>query len=90
MHGAARSRDPAKERLVVETFLAPLVSLPFDDAAADRYAAIRHALERKGLVIGAYDMQIAAIALSCGLTVVTHNVGEFSRVPDLVWEDWES
>ena len=31
MFGAARSRDPARERGVVETFLAPMSSLPFDD-----------------------------------------------------------
>ena len=40
--------------------------------------------------IGAYDLQIAAIALSHGLTLVTHNVQEFSRVSDLLWEDWEA
>ena len=61
----------------------------FDDAAANRYAEIRSDLERRGLPIGAYDMQIAAIALSSGLTVVTHNVDEFSRVPHLSLEDWQ-
>ena len=35
MFGAARSRDPVRERSVVEAFLAPMSSLPFDDAAAD-------------------------------------------------------
>jgi tRNA(fMet)-specific endonuclease VapC len=89
MYGAARSRDPARERAVVETFLRPLVSVPFDDAAADRYAEIRDALERAGLRIGAYDLQIAAIALCHGLTLVTHNTNEFSQVADLSWEDWE-
>ena len=90
MFGAARSRDPVRERSVVEAFLAPMSSLPFDDAAADRYAAIRLNLERQGMRIGAYDLQIAAIALCHGLTLVTHNTQEFSRVPDLLFEDWEA
>jgi tRNA(fMet)-specific endonuclease VapC len=41
------------------------------------------------MVIGPYDLQIAAIALSNQLTVVTHNTAEFSRVPGLTVEDWE-
>jgi tRNA(fMet)-specific endonuclease VapC len=38
----------------------------------------------------AHDLEIAAIALAPGLTVVTLNVSEFARVPGLLWEDWES
>jgi tRNA(fMet)-specific endonuclease VapC len=89
LFGAARSRDPIKERTVVETFLAPIGSLPFDDAAADRYADIRYTLERAGQRIGAHDLEIASIALARGLTLVTHNVDEFSRVAGLAWEDWQ-
>lgn len=74
----------------MEVFLAPLISFPFDDSAANRYAEIRHALERAGQRIGAHDLEIAAIALARQLTLVTHNVSEFSRVSGLAWEDWES
>jgi tRNA(fMet)-specific endonuclease VapC len=63
--------------------------LSFDDAAADVYAGIRHHLESQGTPIGPYDLQIAAIALADGCTLVTHNTTEFSRVPRLVLEDWE-
>jgi tRNA(fMet)-specific endonuclease VapC len=66
------------------------VSLPFDDAAADQYARIRHALEQAGQRIGAHDLEIASIALAHDLTVVSHNVRVFSRVPDLRLEDWEA
>ncbi|MEO8900981.1 MAG: type II toxin-antitoxin system VapC family toxin [Polyangiaceae bacterium] len=90
LFGAERSQSPVNERTVVERFLAPFLSLPFDDHAASHYAHIRHVLERAGQRIGAHDLEIAAIALARGLTVVTHNVSEFARVPGLLWEDWES
>ena len=41
-------------------------------------------------MIGPYDLLIAAIALANGCTLVTHNTQEFSRIPGLVLEDWES
>jgi tRNA(fMet)-specific endonuclease VapC len=87
--GTLRSAQPAKNRAEVDQFAAPFASLPFDDAAADVYARIRHHLESQGALIGPYDMQIAAIALANGCTLVTHNTAEFSRVPGLVLEDWE-
>src|SRR5258708_7241248 len=45
-------------------------------------------LERIGRPIGERDLMIASVALARDLTVVTHNVGEFSRVPGLKSEDW--
>jgi tRNA(fMet)-specific endonuclease VapC len=88
-HGALRSAKPAENRAKVDVFLAPYVSLPFDDPAADLHATIRHHLETRGTPIGPYDMQIAAIARLHGITLVTHNTNEFSRVPGLLLEDWE-
>ena len=64
--------------------------MPFDDAAAHSYGVIRAALEAKGHSIGPNDTIIAAIALANGLTVVTHNTREFTRVPGLAVEDWET
>ncbi len=72
---------------MIET-LAPFRSIPFDDDAAVVYARIRHELEVAGQVIGPYDLQIAAICLLHGLTLVTNNVGEFSRITGLKIEDW--
>jgi tRNA(fMet)-specific endonuclease VapC len=45
-------------------------------------------LERQGRSIRERDLLIASIALPRGLTVVTHNVSEFGRVPGLKTEDW--
>ncbi|MEX2139228.1 MAG: type II toxin-antitoxin system VapC family toxin [Pirellulales bacterium] len=88
-HGCLRSAKPVVNRSALDTLLAPYASLPFDDTAADRYAAIRHHLGSIGQVIGPLDMQIAAIALANGCTLVTHNTGEFGRVAGLAIEDWQ-
>lgn len=87
--GILRSRRPAIERTKVDAFVQPYVSLPFDDLAAEVFARLRFHLESLGTPIGPYDMQIASIALANRLTVVTHNIAEFSRVPGLTIEDWE-
>jgi tRNA(fMet)-specific endonuclease VapC len=87
--GTLRSANPTANRAKVDGFVGPYLSLPFDDAAAGVHAQIRHHLETLGTPIGPYDLQIAAIALVHGSTLVTHNTKEFSRVPGLVFEDWE-
>lgn len=72
----------------VEQLLAALVVLPLDDPADEHYADIRVALERAGTPIGSHDLLIAGHARSRGLTLVTHNLREFARVPGLKVEDW--
>ena len=64
-------------------------SVPFDDRAAEEYAKIRADLAAKGTPIGPNDLLIAAIALANGLTLITHNTGEFSRVVGLTLDDWQ-
>jgi tRNA(fMet)-specific endonuclease VapC len=88
--GAAKSRDPATAKTKQDTFLSRFVSLPFDDAAADSYGEVRAVLAKAGQLIGPNDLLIASIALSQQLYLVTSNVGEFSRVPNLRIENWES
>lgn len=88
LYGARKyERRTAREELVMKT-LSPYKSLTFDKAAARKVAEVRDALERRGEVIGPYDLQIAAIALAHDLTVVTNNVSEFRRVDGLRVEDW--
>ncbi|UNU73366.1 type II toxin-antitoxin system VapC family toxin [Moraxella nasovis] len=66
----------------------PFVRLPFDDKDALCAGKVRADLQRQGQVIGAYDMLIAGQALSKNLTLITHNVKEFSRVDGLKWQNW--
>lgn len=62
--------------------------LDFDDEDAQTAGRVRAALEKIGTPIDAYDLLIAGQALRRGLTVVTANTSEFSRVVGLSWEDW--
>ena len=89
-YGAARSTDPERSLAAQRQFLGQFASLDFDDRAAEVAGRIRAVLARRGEPIGPGDLQIAAIALANGLTLVTRNVREFSRVEELVVEDWEA
>jgi tRNA(fMet)-specific endonuclease VapC len=86
--GAAKSSRPHRTRESVDAFLKPFEVLPFEAEAAENYAEVRLQLEKEGRPIGERDLLIAAIAKSRHLTVVTHNVREFSRVSGLKVEDW--
>ena len=87
--GAMKSSNPERNFALQQAFLEQFVSLPFDDLAATTFGVIRSQLEIKGTPIGAYDLQIAAIALANNLILVTHNTQEFRRVEGLQVEDWE-
>ena len=87
-YGAARSQWPEKNRNNLRLFLAPFTIIPFDSNDAIAAGEIRQLLEKSGTPIGPYDIQIAAQGLARGYTVVTHNIGEFSRVPNLQVIDW--
>ncbi len=88
--GAMKSANPERNFALQQAFLAQFVSLPFDDLSATTFGVIRSQLETQGIPIGAYDLQIAAIALAHNITLVTHNIREFERVNGLQIEDWES
>lgn len=86
--GAAKSMRPDQQRQKVDRFVARLKVLPFDALAAEHAADIRANLERRGQMIGNYDVLIAGHARSRGMTIVTGNVREFGRVDGLRVEDW--
>jgi tRNA(fMet)-specific endonuclease VapC len=89
-YGVRKSQHQMKNQAALEAFLAPLEMVDFDYKAADYYGAIRAELEVKGKPIGAYDLMIAAQALSLDLTLVTNNEREFRRIPGLFIENWVS
>lgn len=81
-------RQSRRLRKQMEQVLSVLPILPLEQPADQRYGALRAQLKRKGTPIGPNDMLIAAHALSLDATLVTANIGEFSRVPGLKVENW--
>jgi len=63
--------------------------LPFDEQAASLAARIRAELKERGTPIGPWDLLIAATAIANGCILVTSNLREFNRIPDLAVEDWK-
>jgi tRNA(fMet)-specific endonuclease VapC len=88
--GVVKSTRQADNANRLSDFLPAVELLEFDDGDARGAAHLRLALARAGTPIGGYDLLIAGQALHRDLVVVTANVAEFSRVPDLRWENWEA
>ena len=88
-YGAYKGSRTTENLQILDKFFADLTSLPFEAKAAQICGQIRAKLQAKGTPIGAYDLQIAAIALANNLTLITHNTREFERIENLALEDWE-
>lgn len=90
-YGVAKSQRQEANRRRLASFLSgPVTVLELDSDDARAAGEIRADLERLGTPIGPYDLLIAGQALRRGATLVTANVAEFARIPDLVLEDWAS
>ncbi|MBI2767272.1 MAG: type II toxin-antitoxin system VapC family toxin [Chloroflexi bacterium] len=87
-YGAARSRDPIRELELIESVLGELPVWSLDHLAARQFGTIKAELEGRGERLPDADLFIAAICLSHGATLVTHNTRHFNRIPGLVIEDW--
>jgi len=86
-YGAEARRSRKLHRLIT-TFVEAIEIMPFDQLAADRFAAVAAALARRGEPIGTLDTLMAAHALSRRLTFVTNNTRHFARVAGLASENW--
>ena len=87
-YGAAKSQNHLREHMAVLNFVSPFDILNFTPKDAENFGLIRAYLEKEGKIIGPYDMQIAAQAMTRNLTVVTNNYNEFVRIPWIKVEDW--
>ena len=86
-YGVSKSKYRDKNRNAMVDFVSAFDILPFDDNDAEVFGLIRADLEKRGQIIGPYDMQIAAQAVARELILVTNNVGEFSRIKELKIEN---
>ncbi|ESA32739.1 nucleotide-binding protein [Leptolyngbya sp. Heron Island J] len=86
--GIANSQNPEPRQQLLDNLISQIVILPFDQQSSRCAALIRAQLEKAGTPIGPIDTLIAGIAKCRGATLVTHNVKEFSRIAELLIEDW--
>ncbi len=87
-YGVYKSQHQEHNKIALLNFLAPLEILPFSCKAASIYGEIHADLEKRGQIIGAYDLLIAAHALSENLVLITNNTKEFMRIPRLHLRNW--
>ena len=85
LHGVHRATGARRARrsAFVEHLLAGLQAIPITEPVARVHADIWAQLAKRGQVIGAHDLWIAATAIAHGLAVATGNGADFSRVPGL-------
>ena len=86
----AHKRSSKQLTRQLDLVLSTIQVMPFEAPADRLYGKLRVYLEERGTPIGPYDMLIAAQALALDCTIVTRNVREFSRVPELKVDDWQN
>lgn len=87
--GAIVKKAAPRHGQLVDAFCARLDAiLPWDRAAVDATVEVKAALTAAGTPIGPNDTAIAGHAIAAGTILVTNNMREFERVPNLVLEDW--
>ncbi|MBT8520016.1 type II toxin-antitoxin system VapC family toxin [Polynucleobacter paneuropaeus] len=88
IYGAEKSANVDKNLEAVEDFVSHLDVFSYDAKASQQYGQIKAGLEKRGELIGENDIHIAAHAISQGLILVSNNLKEFKRVPNLALENW--
>jgi len=89
-YGAYRSKRVEENLSRIQDFLVspgPEVLL-LDAAAMQAFGKLKADLRRRGLPIGDVDLQIASVAVSRQLTLVTNNLRHYDRIPGIPLENW--
>ena len=89
VYGARHSSNFERNIQAVQAILSGIYILPFDADAAYEVGGIMAYLASSGTPIGDRDALIAGHARALSMKLITHNTGEFSRVPGLQLEDWQ-
>ena len=87
-HGIAKSQQRERNEAALADFLQFCQVFDWPEAASTPYANIRATLEKQGTIIGANDLLIAAHAMHLNAILVTNNLKEFERIPNLQLENW--
>ena len=88
LYGVQLASKRKANQAAVDALVRHVAILEWSQEAARHYAEIRADLKKKGSMIGANDLFIAAHARSLGAIVVTNNTSDFARVKGLRIENW--
>lgn len=86
LHGIFRAQNSAikiKRQAFVESIITQIPTLEFDLSTARIYAQVWADLARKSKTIAPHDLQIGSTALNHGLTLLTYNKKDFTKIPGL-------
>ena len=87
-YGAACSAQPEANHQVVDDFASGVRVLGLDEDISRLFGEFKSQLRKQGMLIDDFDLLIAATARHHRLTLITHNLDHFSRLPELQLEDW--
>jgi len=92
LYGVSRlpegTRKALLNRFTLDVVAPSFDVIPYDDRAAWIHSSHRAGLEAQGITLPFADSQIAAIAVSRNMILVTRNIVDFSAIPGLMVEDW--
>jgi tRNA(fMet)-specific endonuclease VapC len=86
--GVANSIHKEQNQINLNKFLSAIVVVDFTARAALFYGELKAELRKSGKMTGDNDMLIASHAISEEAVLVTNNISEFSRIKNLVVENW--
>lgn len=87
-YGAAKSIAPGPNRALAESFLSTLPVFGLDATSTQIFGEAKALLEKRGRRLADADLQIAAISLTLGATIVTGNRRHYERIPGVALENW--
>lgn len=88
-YGVFNSNYPKQNQINLDSFLTQLCVMDFSVKCAFYYGELRTRLKKEGIIIGNNDLFIASHALAENATLVTNNISEFKRIPELIIENWD-
>jgi tRNA(fMet)-specific endonuclease VapC len=85
--GLEKNQSHKRNTPFLENFIAPLSVTGFSIEAAKQAAIICYRFRKQGTPIGAYDIQIAAVAMAEEMVLLTSNTEAFERIDGLQMEN---
>lgn len=87
-YGVHNSKHVERNQAALINFLAPISILSFETEDAEQFGQIKSELKRRGRLISDLDILIAAQVMTRKLTLISNNIREFNRIPQLRVENW--